>query len=117
MSELDKIAADFRAALIPTVARQTPWHKMTPDSQQTYRDGTIAAMTRVLLPVVELAQIEIKAELKAENAAMRRYLADDGFMLTKAEDGSIVVEEDPDHPRWACRAADVQEAQPAAGVI
>ena len=44
MNDLDKIASAFRKGLIPAVAKKTPWPKMTPDSQETYRDGVRAGL-------------------------------------------------------------------------
>lgn len=44
MNDIDKIASAFRKGLIPAVAKKTPWPKMTPDSQETYRDGARTAV-------------------------------------------------------------------------
>jgi hypothetical protein len=48
MSQLETIAASFRAGLIPAVARKTPWAKMTGESQLTYCQATETALLEIL---------------------------------------------------------------------
>jgi hypothetical protein len=67
---IETIAAAFHAGLIPSVARKTPWAKMTPESQLTYRQATETAVLEILAPIVTAAG----AEQQAERDALLRFV-------------------------------------------
>lgn len=88
MDEIDKFAADFRAALIPTVAKKVPWAKMTPESQQSYREGMSAAIKSMIEPAARVARAEI-AMIEADNAALVHFIEQQGFSMHREEDGTV----------------------------
>jgi hypothetical protein len=74
-----------------TVARKTPWAKMTPESRETYIAGAHSALRLICSALAEAAKVEANAELQAENAALHDYLQAQGMKLAILDDGSFSV--------------------------